>query len=213
MILEVLEAGTNPAYLSETLTSGWIDVTSIENLNAYSTRATIRSTGTIADYKLIRNEISTLLAATTFAALSVPEKMIVCNMFLVSVTDRDTIYTTAQQIGLGQLFNKYSVGARTLRVSKASSEIYNRLTKTEALQIVKDVTTTDSLFFDYINFGVEGTVEDGAGQEGLFDYMLSRAGTPWATTGFSSYGYTPIGYANMSDFADDLMVVLKDGIY
>jgi len=167
--------------------------------------------GNCADYKAARAEIKRLYNATTFAALSTAEKIIVCNYFIATVAERDTIYTTEQQVGLGQLFARDSVGARTLRASKATSEIFNRLTAAEAQTILDDTTGNPDLFVTYVNFGREGTVE--GDNEGLFDYLEGRAGTTWATTGFDSHAFTPIGYASMAALATDLMKILKDGLY
>jgi hypothetical protein len=88
--------------------------------------------------------------------------------------------------------------------------MYNRLTKAQSQEIVNDLNDSKMLAARYMQFGIEGTIEGDV--EGLFDYIESRAGTSYATTGFSSKAFIPIGYANMTAFAVRIMEILKLGI-
>ena len=147
-----------------------------------------------------------------FSTLSTGEKLICNNYFISNLKERTTLYSLEQQVGLGQLFNRDAMDSRSLRISKAISEVKNRLTATQAQNIVQDVADgAVPILTDYVTFGIEGTLE--GDHEGMFDYLEGRAGTTWASTGFDSYGYVPTGYADMAALAVDLMKILKDGEY
>lgn len=201
--------GNDPFQAKDTLDAGYEDISSVENWDKYHDLFAL-------DYKFVRDIIGGLVLTETnnladWNTYDAAKQEIAARWFVVPEAQREDVYTIEQQIGLGQIFNKCSVEARTLRVSKATSEIYNRLSGSEAQVIINDVTGSDNLFVTYVNFGREGS-EEGDG-EGLFDYMEGRTGTTWESTGFDSYSYTPIGYTDMATLSIDLMKILKDGEY
>ena len=70
---------------------------------------------------------------------------------------------------------------------------------------------TPNLRESYINYGREGILE--GDPEGLFDYIRSQSGSSFEVAGFSSHSYTPVGYANMSEFSVKILDILKNGNY
>ena len=80
----------NPRFkLETTVSTGYADISSIENWNQFGYEVGNTST--------IRSEIDTLFQATTWAALTAGEKAVISRKFLVSKADRDTVHTAIEQ--------------------------------------------------------------------------------------------------------------------
>jgi len=191
---------------SDSVPEGYTESISIENLNKYSSSLISQF-----DYKFIRNEIKKLYTSIGWATLTTNEKVICSKWIIASPAERTQILTIEQQIGLGQLFARDSSYSRLTRSNRAISEVYNRLSYTDAKVIVDDVTVVKPLFQNYINFGQEGTLEND--NEGLFDYIEARTGTTYSVTGFRLKNYTVIGYASMELFSVDIMKIFTGTIW
>ena len=201
--------------VQETLLPGWEDITSMENWDALH--------GVVdKDYKYARTEIMTLAWAkmrgdpANWDDLSAAEKSVAARWFVVPKQMRDTVYTTAQQIPMAEVFDTMSIASRRTRFAKAKYEIYNRLTVEQANVIINEIersasAITPNLRDQYIEYGRVGTPE--GDPEGLFDYVVSQAGTSFENAGFSSHDYVPEGYASMSAFAVKIMDIVKNGNY
>ena len=185
----------------DTIPAGYQDVSSITHWHVYG-----KSTG--ADYKAIRQEIKELAASIVWANLTTSEKVIAGAYFVVAKTDRDDVYTTEQQVGLGMLFHRDSIEARQVRWSWVVIEAFNRLPKAETDIILNDVSGAN-LSDLYMYGGREGTLE--GDEEGLFDYIDARVGTTWETTGAAAQTLTPIGMTQ-ADFIAHCMDILKNGV-
>lgn len=168
------------------------------------------------DYKFVRKQIQTLVFTKASMDLSgwnnltQSEKEIAASWFTVPKYFRDLIYNVDEQIKLGAIFNDKSNQSRYDRFHFGMMQIYHRLTLVQSNQVLDDIENGD-LRQKYIMYGREGTLEDG--KVGLFDYVLSRVGTTYENTGLSTYDYIPVGYANMSDFCNYIMSIIRDGIY
>lgn len=162
-----------------------------------------------SDYKVLRSNLITYVATTGFTNLSVAEKVIASEHFVVSKVDRDTVHTLAEQISNGVYFHEESVKARFKRRMVAEAEVYNRvLDSADQSDFRNDVVNLLEL---YVNFGIEGTVE--GDDEGLFDYLESRSGTAYAgANGFLAKNYT-IESMNISGLSARLIDVFKNGNY
>lgn len=172
-------------------------------------------------------------ASYTLAAwglLSADEQQIAADYFAVPSHLRDTVQDTATQVTQGRGYHIDSVESRKARVDLALSEVYNRLDISDALKVEADLTQivqgtriglvsdlTDSqvsvrsLLDSYRERGIEGTEEDGV--VGLFDYLLSRSGTPFAASGLSERGYPVRGFPSCLEFAGRLFEILSLGLY
>ena len=166
------------------------------------------SGGSDHDYKVLRNNLIVQVATEGFSNLSVDEKKIASSHFAVSKTDRDTVHTIDEQISNGILFHKESTKARSDRRNAAEGEVYNRIQDgLEQADLMNDVT---AMLDTYVNFGIEGTLEGDI--EGLFDYLESRAGTSFETTGLLSKSYTVEGMT-VAQLSAKLMDIFKNGNY
>lgn len=189
---------------STVIDAGYMDYSSILHWSLYGDRAD-------RDYKFIRARIAELFLIAGWSNLSTEQKEICCRYFVVPKTNQDEIFGVSDQVANGVLFNKNAVASRAARINSASSEIRNRLQKSEAVEIMNEIFTSELLYDKYINFGNEGTLEgDG---EGLFDYVESRVGTSYENAGLVNKNFTPNGYADMSAFSVHLMDILKNGNY
>jgi hypothetical protein len=187
-----------------TVETDYKDCSSIENWYTYGDR-------TSRDYKFVRGQIQQLYTSIGWVSLTTKEKEICCELFIATKTERDELYTTEQQVDMGEKFHKKSVESRRKRTERATAELGNRLLKTEYEDVMDDISAGTNLFDKYVFFGREGTVEGDT--EGIFDYLESRAGTSYATTGFIDKVFTPLGMADMTAFSSHIMDILKTGNY
>ena len=184
--------------------TGFTEATTITNV--------IRYAGKVGgyDYKAIRSKVQVLAATTGFTNLSTPEKELTSQWFAVITADRDTIYTTEEQILYGKIFHQSSTACREDRIDRAISEIYNRLATSEIDELIDDVSDLNR---QYIESGREGT--DEGDPEGLFDYIEGRATTTYASggslPGLKHKGWTPIG-KTLDALVTDILDILKNGI-
>lgn len=162
------------------------------------------------DYKVVRQKIiEGVIGAGGFSNLSTDEKEIAARWFAVVKADRDTVYTTEQQVQLGLVFHTKSVEARQARSLAVVMEIYNRLSKSDADDCLGDVVS-NQLDYYYSRYGREGT--ESGDPEGIYDYFQSVSETTWASTGLSSKTYTPVS-GTLSELVDRIMDILKNGNY
>lgn len=193
--------GNEPYIISDTVPANYEDISSIKNWSCHGYFLD-------KDYKLVRSHIISLVQATGFSNLTAEEKDIACRDFCVSKADRDTVHTMEQQIANGIEFHRRSIRARLDRKIAAEGEVYNRMSiASERSELIGEVTNMTK---DYIDFGVEGTLEGDA--EGLFDYLESRVGTSFENTGFLSKTYTVEGMT-VAQLSARLIDILKNGNY
>lgn len=91
------------------------------------------------------------------------------------------------KIFYGSQYHHQSVLARTHRKDKTVAYLINMISRSHGQALINYITVTTTLLPQYLNFGFEGTVEDApyfqapeVAPEGLFDYVLDRAGTSFA---------------------------------
>jgi len=183
----------------------YVDVTSIENWSEFGRR-------TNKDYKFIRNEIKILANAIGWINLTTSEKKISAKLFVVTQSQRDELYTIKRQIKQGFLFHGSSIKARDQRWSHAKMEMMNRLEKDD-WRIIDDDLNQNNLISQYINHGLEGTVEGDA--VGLFDYIDARNGTPYGTgtKGLRNKNFTLTKSPNINTFTNQILDIIKNGNY
>lgn len=169
---------------------------------------------------------------TNWDKLTANEKDLASRYFFVPEPLRVQVHTMDQQIEFGIVFNEEATKSRVARFDRAKSEAYCRLDFGDACEVIDElqqVTKNTVIELDvddklinkaivktlrdsYRECGVEGTVED-QGLVGLFDYLLSRADTPFAGLGLSSKAYTVVGMTDCAELADKLHDILSKGKY
>lgn len=189
---------------------GYQDISSIENWEKWG-RVSLYN-GSHVDYKVVRGEMTALVTSTGWTNLTVTQKQIAAAWFCVAKTQRDEIYTTAQQIQLGMLFHANSIEARQMRVAHAVMDVYNRFSKADA-DMIMDEVKADNLLELYVSNGREGT---GKGDpEGLYDYIEATVGTKYASggvvPGMAAKSMTPINGHTLQQVVDHAMAILREG--
>jgi hypothetical protein len=199
---DMWEITSEPLKVEQTVSAGYQDITSISNWEKYWEN-------TCNDYKCFRNRmIEFMLAGNPFSGLTQAEKEIVAKNFCVAKADRDSLFTVQQQIEHGREFHKKSVLAREKRKMYAEAEVYNRiLDGIEQADLMNDVSL---LLQNYHKFGIEGTLEGDVA--GVFDYIESRAGTPYENAGLLQKTYTVEGMT-VAQLSQRLMDIMKNGLY
>lgn len=187
---------------TNTQVAGYIDISTIRNWYIYGDRIN-------RDYKFIRQQIKLLVIAIGWDSMTLAEKQLASQYFVVPIEYRTQIYTLDEQIKYGKAFHLESIKTRDHRIARAMGEIMNRLIPAECYVILEDLYTSMMILDKYVQFGREGTLE--GDPDGLFDYVESRAGTMFAGAGFREKGFTPLGFANMTDFSTFIMDIVKNG--
>jgi len=184
--------------------SGYTDITSIQSWNQMYHKGMLNK-----DYKFIRQGIKEIVQTTDWDALTIQEKEIASNWFVVDATKRIEVHTLDEQIAQGFYFHRCSIESRTARFNAASVEIYNRLSRSDQAIIMAEVEQSALSHF-YIRYGIEGTLE--GDMPGLFDYLLGRDNTPWAGSGVLQQNCQPSGIT-MTQLVDKIMSILVSGLY
>jgi len=166
-------------------------------------------TGEFKDYKAARAKIyASVVSAGGFVNLTAAQKIVASKWFVVTKSDRDTVHTQSQQVAYGEVFHVNSKESRRIRMQKAITQCYNRLTQADANTVINDA---NGLVEKYIEYGREGTVE--GDPEELFDYIEARAGTTYVVTGLAAKTFVPTDAGTLAQLVTDLMNILKNGIY
>lgn len=198
MILETKEIGAYPVRWVETLTSGWIDITNISNINKYWK-------DTNKDYKYNRDAIKALF--TTWGSHTADEQLIFVEHKIGSHADRlarvGSSIPTLVQYGLQ--YAKRVSESRTVRLAYAMTCLYNQLPN-NAESVIPEV---DVLVYRFVFFGTDGTVQ-GDVIEGLSDW-LNGLGT-FTGVGLIDKGWTT-ETGTLAELVDDLEEKLFKGNY
>ena len=184
--------GNKPWIISETLQSGYADITSIENWNAIGFD--------LKDYNYVRNEINLVLNQIGFNNLTLNEKKIVSQYFLVGKSDRDTVLPEEEQVNYWTILIENSQECRFSRWEAAKKYISYKLEPIDSSDLAK---STSELCNDYINYNIITLAKDGI--SGLFDYLKGEGG--YATNGYPSKSY----WSQVNQ--DRMMDILENGNY
>lgn len=164
-----------------------------------------------ADYKLARVALfMTMMQKGGFNALTLAEKQIASKWFIVEKLERTSVHTLEEQVMFGIEYNANSIKARKQRLTKCMVEVYNRLAKSEVVEVIATSKFNETAY-KYTELGQEGTLEGDS--EGLNDYIDARVGTQWELTGLRSRNYVPEGMSNCGQLADRLLDIIKNGNY
>jgi hypothetical protein len=184
--------GNKPWIVSETLQNGYADISSIESWNAIGFN--------VKDYLYVRNQVNLLLQQIGFNNLSLNEKIIVSQYFLVSKSDRDTVMSEEEQVNYWNILIENSQDCRFKRWETAKKYISYKLLPVDSSDLAK---STSELCTDYINYNIITKIKDGI--SGLFDYLKGEGD-------YVSNGYPIKSYWSQQD-QDKLMDILENGNY
>lgn len=196
------DLNSNPAFIAaDVVPTGYQGISSIENWDKFGS-----STG--RDYKYLRVQIYILVATTGWANLTLDEKEIAARWFVVAQSQREEVYSLADQITLGKIHHKNSIEARTNRHTCALMELFNRLEKSDAQALLIRLESLNLLRL-YVEYGIEGTIEGDV--EGVMDYLHSRTGTSFDADGFLEESFTPTA-GTLADIKDSLVDIITNGL-
>lgn len=204
--------------VANTLTSDYLDATSIENWAEFG-NGLIGSVVGFKDWKCLRSEIKTLILEKTsndinanWSELSSNEKIIACEYLpniVSAINFATTITDPAEQSEIANNFANNSKDARRARYNAVYNYTMGIIAvKTDGIVILKDIAT---LMVEYIQ-GVEYKEWDGT--EGIIDYVEATAGTSFAGAGLPAKNYA-LNHPSMTwaQFCNTLSNILKNGAY
>lgn len=155
---------------------------------------------TMYDFNFCRNQISLLTNSTEWSGLTIEEKKVASQVFVVDKQKRDEVLTENEQfIFWGDLL-RYSQNSRIKRWEEAKKYISYNLSTINSSDLGK---TTSELCNDYINYNIITKVKDGV--SGLFDFLKGEE--DFIDSGFPSKTYWT------QTLQDNLIDILENGNY
>jgi len=118
----------------------------------------------------------------SFADLTDTDKIYAVQNFCVAKSDRDTLYTNAEQEVYWKTYIGKSQACRQQRWNNAKSYISFRLTKDQSNEVANDTLLLNE---KYIYYGIESNSADSI--DGLIDYVNGTSG--YAGGGFPAKSY------------------------
>lgn len=193
---------------SESAPTGYQEIQSIVQWDYYITAMADLK---VKDYKVCREEIKKLMILKGgFDSCDTVEQHILIIHFIATPTQRLTMYTVEQQIVFSKDFDSESIKARSKRWKAFMLEMVNRLEKSDKNEILTDLKNND-FENQYVEHGVEGIAQGDL--EGLFDYLQSKTGTTWASTGLLDKTFDNVDTDGLQALSDRFMEILRDGEY
>lgn len=152
------------------------------------------------DFNFCRNQVSLLTNSVEWSGLTVDEKTIAAQVFVVDKQKRDEVLTENEQFIFWGDLVRNSQSSRFKRWEAAKNYISYNLSPINASDLGK---STSELCNDYINYNIITKVKDGT--SGLFDYLKGEG--DFTGSGFPSKPYwTQI-------LQDNLLDILENGNY
>lgn len=152
------------------------------------------------DFNFCRNQVSLLTNSVEWSGLTVDEKTIAAQLFVVDKEKRDEVLTEDEQfIFWGELVRN-SQNSRYKRWEAAKKYISYNISPSESSDLGK---TTSELCNDYINYNI--ITKDKDGVSGLFDYLKGEG--DFLELGLSSKPYWTQTLQN------NILNILENGIY
>uniref|UniRef100_A0A6C0CL51 Uncharacterized protein n=1 Tax=viral metagenome TaxID=1070528 RepID=A0A6C0CL51_9ZZZZ len=141
------------------------------------------------------------------------EKRIFSKWNLYDYTTKLEYNTEADILKHIQWIHHYSIKARNRRQKMAFTYCYAHLQLLEGFAIIDYISTQTNLLNNYVQFGVEGTVEN-SGIVGIYDYILERDGTIYANSnGISLYITDTQSGLDNETFINNVYTILSTGVY
>jgi len=184
--------GNQPWIVQDTVPTNYADVSSI--MRWYEIGFGIK------DYLYVRERIRELYTQIGFANLSEQEKVIVCQLFIATKAERDSIFAEEYQKEYWNMLVEQSQDCRFKRWESAKKYISYKLTPIDSSNLANDTST---LCNNYINYNITDLAKDGI--DGLFDYLQG-------TGSYISTGYPSKGYWTQTD-QNNMIDILQNGSY
>lgn len=181
-----------PFIVSDDLIENYTDVSSILNWFNYGDK--------LKDFNYVRDRVKYFVDTIGFNNLSLEEKIISSQYFLVSKVDRDTVLSEEDQKIYWNVLVENSQKSRFNRWEHAKTYISYKLSPINSSDLAK---STSVLCNDYINFNIITKTKDGI--SGLFDYLKGEGD-------YITNGYPSKSYWTQQD-QDALMNILENGNY
>jgi len=152
------------------------------------------------DFNFCRNQISLFTNSVVWSGLTIEEKKVASQVFVVDKQKRDEVLTENEQfIFWGDLVRNSQI-SRIKRWEAAKNYISYNITPINASDLGK---STSELCNDYINYNIITKVKDGI--SGLFDYLKGEG--DFTGSGFPSKPYWT------QPLQDKLLDILENGNY
>lgn len=166
--------GNQPWIVSDTTPADYADISSITSWYAIGFG--------IKDYLYVRERIREFYTQIGFSNLSDQEKIIVCQLFIATKAERDTIFAEEYQKEYWNMLVEQSQQCRFDRWESAKKYISYKLSPTNSSDLAND---TSMLCNNYINYNITDVATSGI--VGLFDYLQGIGS--YAATGYPSKSY------------------------
>jgi len=134
------------------------------------------------DFIFCRDQISILTNSSEWSGLTIDDKKIASQLFVVDKQKRDEILTEEEQFIFWRDLVRNSINARYKRWEAARSYISYNLSQPDSSDFGK---STSVLCNDYINYNIKTSLEDGV--SGLIDYINGEG--EYIETGYPSKTY------------------------
>jgi hypothetical protein len=178
--------------------NGAVDVSSLQNIWDF------KHHNPSVDYKMFRDLLKVQVASEGFSNIGPFWQKVAATHFCVSSEDIDSVLTTEERLAAGEEFHRQSIAARSARFQKASTLVYNSLSKADAQEIVYEITQFN-LAYNYIQFGIEGTEQGDI--DGLFDYLNSTG--VFSGMGLRDKRFSTTNGLTLAQLADKCLNILK----
>lgn len=163
-----------PFIVNEIIQTNYQDVSSITNWYNYGYR--------VKDYGYIKDRIKEITDNIGFYNLSLEEKKISSQFFVVGKTERDSVLSEQEQYDYWTVLISETQKSRFNRWESAKKYISYNLSTINSSDLAKSTT---ELCNDYINYNIITKVKDGV--SGLFDYLKGKG--DYTTNGYPSKPY------------------------
>ena len=205
--------GNVPFKFEETVSSGYADITTVENIHKYG----FDIEG--YDYKKVRNIIKDLVETIGFSNLTANEKYIATIHKIGTHAERLSALNgnVENLVLIGLQYHVKVSDVRKIRLGFAVAEVHNRLGfitigPYTAAEIILSEILPYNYLYTFTELGLGGLC-DNDNSEGLFDYLNSTVGSTWELTGLRSKPWTPEGMTDMEEFCDKMLDILQNGNY
>lgn len=191
-----------PEYkIEETVSSGFVDITTIENVHSFWHRCPG------VDYKRARDIIKLLVdGAGGFTSLSDTQKNIACIHKLGTFDERITFIGHVVNLQYMKVYNLNTAICRDSRLFEAELQVRNELPDNHK-DILGEARTA---ILDYKFFAVEGTPNNDL--EGILDYIWGTAGTTWDAAGLFQKAWVP-ETMSLNDLCSLMNDIVSSGKY
>ena len=140
------------------------------------------------------------------------QKIVFAKYFVCTTFEALTVLTGDELTMYGYFFHQESIRSREKRIKMIVTYVLANIGPKHAAQNVVKTMEAQQLITNYISIGNEGTLEDN-GLEGLYDWVESRAGTSYESSGFIHQQGINAQWGTLADHVPNIMNILKYGTF